>query len=384
MAAKIIVSGVIGNHPFAGGGNSWVRLQYILGLKKLGFKVYFFEHLLSSYEENWKPTSFEESFNLKYFREVMESFQLEDYCSLIYNQGEKHFGLSYGEAVKISKDADLLINISGRFHLKEILKGVKKRVYLDLDPGFTQIWYEQYNVDMNFKGHDLFFTIGRNIGKPHCPIPPCGIEWKGIMPPMVLDFWEPASENHFDSFTTVADWRGYSPICYKAEWYGQKSEEFKRFIALPVLSGQKMEIALNIHPDETEDLKMLRDNGWILKDPKICVQNPKKYQEYIRNSKAEFSVAKNGYVKGRTGWFSDRSACYLASGRPVVLQDTGFGDFLPVGKGLLTFKNMEDILEGIQEINSHYQAHSKDARQIAEDFLDSDKILRNMLREAGL
>lgn len=381
---KIIFSGVFANRPHRGGG-AWHRLQYILGLKKLGYDVYFIEEIWECYDKDWNPTPFNQSYSLKFFKDVVETFGIIDKCSLIYRNGEKSYGLPYNSVLELSKDADLLINFD-RIDSKRrspLFSTPAKRIYIDTDPGYTQIWHETYKADMNFAGHDIFFTRGENIGNPDCPIPTCGIDWKKTRPPVVLDFLKPSINLRLDKFTTISSLNGYSPLQYKGEWYGLKDEEFMKFITLPKLTDKRIEVALDIHPHD-KTLKTFHENGWIIVDPKIYTKNPHMFQEYIQNSDAELSVAKNMYVKSNCGWFSERSTCYLASGKPVLLQDTGFSKFLPVGEGLLAFRTMDELLEGVDEINRNYHFHCKAARKIAEEYFDSDKVLTKLLKEVGL
>jgi len=221
------------------------------------------------------------------------------------------------------------------------------------------------------------------IGQPGCNVPTCGIEWATTFQPVVLDFWKGGRNITYNGLTTIANWRGYGSVEYEGVFYGQKAHSLRSFIKLPTLTDEKFMPAIAIHQDEIVDLKALAENNWHILDPSKVAGTPFSYQQFIQESKAEFGIAKSGYVASRCGWFSDRSVCYLASARPVIAQETGFGDFLPTGKGLIAFENSEDVLAGIDAINADYDKHSRAARAIAENFFDSDKVLTKLLQEVG-
>jgi hypothetical protein len=255
---------------------------------------------------------------------------------------------------------------------------VRRRLYLDMDPGFVQIWQEQYGVDMNLRGHDVHVTVGLNLGAPDCPLPTCGIQWHTTLPPVVIDEWSPAPAPG-EVYTTVGDWRGYSPVEWHGVWYGQKAEEFLRIIELPRHVSVPLELCLAIHPNEP-DYGRLEANGWRLSSPRQHCATPATYRAYINGSRGECTVVKHGYAAGRTGWFSDRSACYLAAGRPVIVQDTGAGRYLPTGKGLLTFSDLDGAVTALASVESGYAAHAVAASAMAREHFDSDRVLSRLLR----
>src|SRR5207244_6087767 len=206
--------------------------------------------------------------------------------------------------------------------------------FVDLDPGFNQVWHET-GEEIGLAAHNRFVTVGQAIGTESCPVPTCGVDWIPTLPPIVLEQWAPAGRPRRDAFTTVGHWRSYGTVEHGGIRYGQRAHSLRKLISLPRLTGARFQLALGIHPDETADLEALDADGWELLDPVEVAGTPDRYQGFIAESKAELGVAKSGYAASRCGWFSDRSAAYLASGRPVVAQDTGFGDFLPIGEGLL-------------------------------------------------
>lgn len=258
------------------------------------------------------------------------------------------------------------------------------RVYLDLDPAFTQLWHAAENIDMRFAGHTHFVTVGLNVGRPGCDVPACGRDWLTTLQPVVLEHWPPGEGIVYDALTTVANWRGYGSVEYGGRFYGQKAHSLRPLFELPTLTDEKFVLALAIHPGEHADLAALARNKWNLLDPSRVTPAPADYRRFVRSSKAEFGFAKSGYVVSRCGWFSDRSACYLASGRPVVAQETGFGEHLPTGAGLFAFETASEVVEHIRTLNADYARHARAARAVAAEFFDSDKVLPRLLSQVGV
>jgi hypothetical protein len=256
-------------------------------------------------------------------------------------------------------------------------------VFLDIDPGFGQMWRELRQADI-FAGHDDFVTIGLNIGSTDCMVPTCGLKWINTVQPIVLEHWPVMPVASEGPVTTIASWRGpFGPIEYHGKTYGLRVHEFRKFLELPRLTGVPFEVALDIHPADSADIEKLKINGWRQADPRVVAKDPASYQHYIAQSRAEFMVAKNLYVQTRGGWFSDRSTCYLASGRPVLAQDTGIRS-IPTGDGLLTFSNLEEAVSGVESIQQNYAHHCRAARTIAENHFDSDKVLGRLLEELSV
>jgi hypothetical protein len=226
-------------------------------------------------------------------------------------------------------------------------------------------------------------TVGLNIGTPHTHIPDCGVEWRYALPPVLLDCWPEHPRPAEGCFTTIASWHAsLFELRYRDEWYGSKEVEFQRFAALPGKVDQRFEIALRQHGPADGGVQMLRDNGWIVSEASR-ISDLAAYQEYVANSRAEIGIAKNAYVKGRSGWFSDRTAHYLANGRPALVQATGFERHLPTGRGLLSFTSLDEAVEGVAEINRDYEGHCRAARAVAEEFLDYRKVLPKLLDDCA-
>jgi hypothetical protein len=377
----ILFSGMIASDPYQGGA-TWAVLQYLLGLKELGHQVYFVEPLAY---KSLIPTgkAFQDSRNAAYFREVMAEFSLEGSSALLLEGTSETVGLSYKELEQVSARADLLINVSGMLTDETLTALIPLRVYLDLDPAFNQLWHYANGIDMRFSAHNRFVTVGNAIGTEDCTVPTCGIRWTTTFQPVVLNEWPMADKMSYDGLTTIANWRGYGSIEHDGIFYGQKAHSFRELITLPTLNGEKFMPALAIHPEERNDLAALHENGWQILDPAEVADTPLHYREFVQGSKAELGIAKSGYIASRSGWFSDRSVCYLASGRPVIAQDTGFSKFLPTGNGLFAFTSLSDALESIHAMNADYAAHSRAARRLAHEFFDSKNVLTRLLSDVG-
>lgn len=349
--------------------------QYIWGLRRLGFDVLFIDRV-----EGELPTPVRARLGHLGGRaaagEPSSVYTLLGRCSV----GN---GLSRESVLERVRRSKAFINVMGYLDDDEILEAAPFKVFLDIDPGFPQMWRELGQADI-LAGYDAYVTIGENVGRPGCAIPTCGLDWITTRQPVVLDRW-PLAILGGAAFTSVCTWRGpYDAVEYDGEKYGLRVHEFRRFVELPRLTGQEFELALDIHREETCDLALLRDHGWRLVDPIAAAGDPRRYRDYIHSSKAEFMVAKGMYVQTLSGWFSDRSICYLASGKPVLAQDTGLAELYPTGEGLLTFTTVEEAISGVQEIQQDYVRHSRAARALAEEYFDSDVVLTRLLRKLGV
>jgi hypothetical protein len=384
MATRVMVAGAIATHPLSGGGNTWAFLQYVLGFRRLGCETYYIEQLdpEECIDDDGNKTTFGASANARRFDALMKNLNFVEHASLLPSTGPGHVGLPRKQVESLARDVDLLVNFSGRLNFASILGAARRRLYVDMDPGYTQIWQERYGVDMNLRGHDVYATVGLNLGAPDCPLPTCGIRWETTLPPVILDEWRTTLAPG-ENYSTVADWRGFEPVEWRGIWYGQKADEFRRIIELPGRIEAPLELCLFIHPKES-DLAELKRHGWRIASPARHAATMEAYRDYIFASRGEFTVVKSGYAAGRTGWFSDRSACYLAAGRPVVTQDTGAGAYLPSGCGWLTFRDLEDAVAALEQVESAYPKHAAAATAFAREFLDSDRVLSRLLRIAGV
>jgi hypothetical protein len=274
-----------------------------------------------------------------------------------------------------------VLNAMG-FLTRDAIDAAGPWVFLDLDPGYPQMWRELGLADL-LDGHDRFVTLGANVGRPECAIPDCGVEWIATPPPVALDEWTPVPGGR--AYTTVATWRNpYGTVSFGGETYGSRVHEFRKFMELPRLVDADFELALDIDAAETRDLAALERNGWRLVDPRRVAGTPRAYRDYVHGSRAEICVAQQMYVATRSGWLSDRSVCYLASGKPVLAQDTGLRDRYPVGEGLLAFSTLDELAAGVEEVERDYERHSRAARALAEDCFDARKVLARLLERLGL
>jgi hypothetical protein len=386
--ARVIVGGALANKPM-NGGEAWVRLTWALGLKRLGFEVCFAEQIAADQcvDDTGRLTDFETSVNRSFFERVTRRFGLDGSACLVCDGGTGTAGIGYEELLGRADGADLLVNISGHITDPEVLRRPKRRLYVDLDPGFTQFWDEDATSGFEFGGHEHYVTVGTNIGASGCPIPTGGLTWRAVLPPVLLDEW-PARPppDPTGRFTTVATWRSpYGPVEHDGRRYGLKHHEFRKFIELPAhAAGAEFEVALGIYPGDAEDLARLQASGWTVREPRATVPDPVSFRRYVQDSAAEFSVAQGVYVETDSGWFSDRTAAYLATGRPALVQDTGFTRRLPAGEGLLPFRTLDEAVAGVKRIASDYEHHCRAARAIAEEHFDSDRILGDLLDDLGV
>ena len=378
---RILLSGMIAADPQQGGA-TWAVLQYVLGLHALGHDVCLLEPVA---RDHLRPagTTLGDSVNARYFIDVARRFGLEGDAALMAVESDEIVGLDRDAVRTRAASADLLINISGLLRDDALIARVPVRVYLDLDPAFNQMWEAFDGIDMGFGGHTHFVTVGWNVGRAGSVVPDCGREWIPTWQPVVLERWPVAERLGRDALTTVGNWRGYGSIERNGVLYGQKAHSLRPFFALPSRTRERFELALAIHPDETLDLAGLRENGWGLVDPAEVAGTPDDYQAFVQDSKGEFGIAKSGYVRSRCGWFSDRSVCYLASGRPVIAQETGFSDVLPVGDGLFAFETMDDVLAAIECLRTDYPRHRAAARDLAEEYFESTKVLSRLIDRVG-
>jgi hypothetical protein len=379
----VVVAEALANKPGKGGA-AWVPLSWVRGFQRLGLDVWFVEELAGSGcgQRGRDDTGDADSSGLAYFRDVFDQFGLADRAVLLA-QGEVIAGPPLADLFSVASSA-VLVNIGGHLTDSRLVPSFRTRVMVDLDPGFTQFWHASGDPGDQVPGHDLYFTVGENIGKPGCPIPTSGIRWHPVRQPVVMTDWPVLSVGDPGRFTTVANWRGpFGTLEFSGRSYGLKVHEFRKFIDLPLRSPYRFEVALDIHPDDTHDLEMLRTKGWRIINPGT-VATPDAFRSYVRGSGAELSAAQGMYVDTGSGWFSDRSVRYLASGRPVLLQDTGFSRNLPVGHGLMSFGTVGEAVEGASRIVADYESHAEAARSLAEKLFDSDRVLARFCEQVGI
>ncbi len=400
----IIVSGAIANKP-QNGGEAWVRLSWLNGFRQIGCDVHFIEQIDTTglYDARGQLAAPQHSVQVRHFRQVVEQAAWDQRAYLLDQQGAILVGPSSPTQSLdgLLDRADLLVNISGHLHCESIFSRLRRKAYIDIDPGFTQFWHASGNAGARLAGHDLFFTIGENIGCADCPIPTVGIAWQHVRQPAVLTDWQdeaslPATHNQAQSprnagsgrlrFTTIASWRGaFGAVEFGGQRYGLKCHEFRKLLALPRrVPDCDFEIALDIHSADGQDFKSLGDHGWQIVDPRVVASSIEPFRNYVRNSNAEFSVAQGIYGETNSGWFSDRTVRYLAAGKPVLVQDTGFGRHLPVGAGLLAFCTLEQAVAGAEQIRGDYARHCRAASDVARQSFDARIVLPKFLNDCGI
>jgi hypothetical protein len=372
MSKVAVIAGSVAQRP-GKGGHTWVFLQYLLGLRRLGWNVLFLDRLDADMGVEFETGQ-------RYLANVMDRFGLN--YALFCDDGKRVVGKSWREVLEIVGDSGLFLNAMGFFEDEEILSRARRRVFLDIDPGFGQMWQE-LKLHALFKGHHQYVTIGENIGRADCAIPICGIDWITTRQPVVVGEWPVTARG--ERVTSVVSWRGpFGPVEFGGKIYGLRAHEFRKFVELPKNSAMEFELALDIHPAETKDLALLQENGWKSVRPEDVASDPWRYRQYVQQSAAELMIAKGMYVDTRSGWVSDRSICYLASGKPVMAQDTGLNGLYPVGEGMITFIDLDGALRAAREINENYEKHSHAARRMAEEYFDSDRVLTTLLKKLGV
>src|SRR5436309_7033009 len=369
---RILFAGIIARYPF--GGVTWCSLMYLLGLRALGHEVFYIEDTGECvYDPLQNTRSIDPGYGTSYIHNSLEPFGLGDRWAFVNYDGTYH-GRSAGEVREYAADADLFVNLSGGswFWRDEYLR-IPRKVFIDSDPAFTQLaiakaepWYVEF-----FRQFDRLFTFGSNIGTARSPVPTGAFTWHKTWQPVTVDQWE-TNLSLGDRLTTVMTWR----IESFTDVGGNKDQEFVKFIHLPSSTAQPFELAVN------GPQTLLRAHGWNTVDAMQVSRTPGAYREFVHRSKAEFGVAKHTYVATSSGWFSDRTECYLASGRPALVQDTGWTAHLPSGEGLLAFSTPEQALAAIDRINTHYTHHARSAAEIAREHFDASRVLPRLLEVA--
>jgi len=363
----IVVAGALAAKP-GNGGEAWVRLSWVLGLRRLGFDVWLVE------EVDAETATAGRSF----FERTVTAAGLESRTLLLVGGKAE----DRRQAMELADGATALINISGNLRDRELLEMFNRRAYIDLDPGFTQIWQAQGLLGDQLARHHRHFTVGLNLGAADCELPADGFEWVPLPPPVLLEQWQPQEPRKFDRFTTVATWRNaLGRPEHDGRTYTLKHHQLRRFAEVPQRSGLPFEIALEIHPDEADEAERLRQLGWKVVEPAAVAADPAGFRDFVRGSGAEFSVTQGIYAETRSGWISDRTAHYLAAGRPAVVQETGLPSAYRPEAGLLAFSDPLQAADAATQVAAEYDRHAAAARAFAEEAFDSDKVLRRMLEE---
>ena len=381
---RIIITGLVGQYPF--GGVIWDYIQYLLGFRSLGHQVLYLEDSGAwPYDPVAGTITDDCSFALQSLHKIFTDFELAE--SWVYRNGAD--GKFHGAGEKVAREwlrhGDLLVNVSSAGWLRDYDLRVGHRMFIDGDPMFCQIGLLDGSNPLyagRLRDHDSHFTFGLSVGQPDCPVPVDGITWRSTVQPVALDQWPVTPVSADAPWTTVMNWASYKPKVWEGRTYGQKNLEFNRFRDLPAKTNVPLRLAMGLGVDGQRPAQELRLLGWDLVEPQEVVPDHSAYRSFLTNSRGEWSVAKHGYVEGRTGWFSCRTACYLAAGRPAVVQETGWSRHLPSDRGVLPFTTMEEAAEGLGKVTRNYSEHSKAAREIALEFFDAKKVCQGLLRQA--
>lgn len=371
---RVLVAGIIGRYPL--GGVAWCSLMYLLGLRELGHEVFYVEDTGECvYDPVANAHVLDPAYGTAYIDAALRPHGLGESWSFVNHDGTYH-GQPRASVASFARSADLFINLSGgSWFWREEYACIPRKVFIDTDPAFTQIsidkdtgWYREF-----FRGFDRLFTFGAAIGSPSCDVPTAGFDWQTTSQPVLTSLWRTAAKPARDRYTTVMSWKIHS----FADIGGNKDVEFLRVLDLPHRTSAKFELAVS-GPRE-----FLASHGWDTVDALDASRSLESYRRFIQDSKAEFSVAKHTYVDTRCGWFSDRTACYLAAGRPAVVQDTGWSAFVPAGEGLFAFSTADEALSAIDAIDGDYDRHAGRAAEIAAEHFESRKVLSSLLERVS-
>jgi hypothetical protein len=375
---RIALTGSLAEY-LEGGGYWWTRLQYLLGLRDLGHEVFWLDLLQTSGDAG------EDARLVEALLKRLDVYGLADRTVVLLHDDPHHEAESFTvynatpeRLREIACGADLLWNLCGSAK-PPLLSLFERRVLLDLDPGVFQV--SGLTWDMGMTDHDVFFTVGSKMHDPDCLVPDLGVTWHPLVPFVFLRAWEDAPDPGPEApFSSVTQWEWREMWLDGRVLSRSKREAYLRYLDLPARTGVKFELAANIDPaDDTGDRELLRSNAWGLVHPHVIASDPASYQRYIRGCRAEFLCPKPIYRDLSTGWFSDRSVCYLASGRPVLCEETGFSDRLPTGEGLLSFNDLDDAAAAVAEVDGDYARHSRAARELAVSLFDSRRCLESMI-----
>jgi hypothetical protein len=383
---KVVVLGMMSKMPVA--GVVWQTIHYLVGLERLGYESWYVEAHCRTPSNFVSPQDEDGSRGAsQLLASILGRFGLSRQWAFhaLHSDG-RCYGISDSELRQLYKDAALIINLHGGTVPLPEHSATGRLVYLETDP-------VQLQIELNdgcgeaiqfLRAHHAFFTFGENYGRPDCRVPVS--EEFAFLPtrqPVVLDFWDGDGGHPLAPFTTVGNWKqGWRTVRLEGKAYSwSKHQEFHKFLDVPARTASPFELALaNCGED---DARLLTEHGWALRDGLALSADIDEYRSYIRASRAEFTVAKEQNIRLRSGWFSDRSATYLAAGRPVITQDTAYGNVLPTGEGLFPFSTLDDVVDAVERINGDYDRHCRAAKAIAREFFDSDAVLKPLLAEVG-
>jgi hypothetical protein len=381
MARPLAVAvGFIGKLPLA--GMSLANLHEITGLQELGYKVHYVERLNTPnqcYDPSSNATTDDPSYALKYLDDLLPRFGIQrDSYSFIDRENRCH-GSGWAALRAVLRRAAFVLTMGDPTWFDE-LELCPRRAFVDADPLFTQVELLEGRDRVSALSHyNTLFTYGVRMGEKDCTIPSAGRMWLPARMAVATKFWNPTPAAAHLPITTLMNWTSGRDVVHDGRIYGYKNREFERFIDLPRRTPKALAVAVGGNAPRDR----LRNHGWRLLDPLDTTLTLEAYHAFIAGSRADFGIAKHAYVASRSGWFSDRSTCYLARGRPVLHQDTGFGDWLPTGEGVFSFSDLDEVLEALDRLDTDYERHARAARGIAEEYFEASKVIGRMLDDAG-
>ena len=388
MPDLLLLGGSASSRPGIG-GHSWELFSWARGLRRLGLDVLVVDQLdraRAVFEPGAGP-ELESSTNLAFGRAAAAYFGFEDRYAVVASSGEDVHGPGHAEVAELAAEAVAFVNLSGTVWSQGIKEASRLAVYVDTDPGLTQLWLASGQHVARAAGHDVHFTIGENVGRPGCSLPAGGIERRHTRQPVVLEDWPLHASAGAERFTTLATLRGAGPHGALEQLGvdpGHKIDELRKVIDLPRRVSVKLELAVRLGQAGPDEVSSLEQHGWTVVEGATVAHDPDSFREYVRGSDGELSVEKGVFSTTASGWFSDRTTRYLASGKPAVVQDTGFTRSIPAGEGLFAFRTVEDAVAAIERIVADYGRHSRAARELAEQHFDSDVVLSRFLEAAGI
>lgn len=384
---RIVVLGMMGRCPY--GGQTWLYLNWLRAIALQGHEVYYVEDdTVWPYDPVAQSVTDDCTYAVRHIAESMRRVGLEDrWAYRLADRPDACWGMTSGELNQLYRDCDALLNIVGATDLRDEQMDARLRVYVETDPVTAELRLANgdEHTRIAFDNHHRLFTYGENYGGDDCLVPTCGLRFNKTRQPIDLELWPEVYTPDAPYFTTIGNYRQQgSDVEYNGQTYHwSKHHEWRKFIDLPNRTPQEFELAMMF--DDPADHDEVQRHGWHLVSPvQMSLDVFGAYRSYFHKSRAEFTVAKDQNVRMRSGWFSERDACYLASGKPIVVQDTGFSKILPVGEGLFAFSTMDDIVAAIDSINGDYRRHCTAARAIANDYFDARHIGASFLRDLGL
>ena len=388
MTDLVVVGGSVAS-LYRNGGHPWELFSWARGFRRLGLDVFVVDQLYRALcvHADGSQEGFESCLNVPYGLGAASFFGFEDAYAIVGDGGEDVSGLPHTELAELVAEAVAFVNISGTVTSEKIKRKSRRAIYVDTDPGLTHLWLASGERAPRVEGHELHFTIGENVGTPASSLPTGGIDWRHTRQPVVLDDWPLTTGGPSDRFTTLATLRGagpHGPLDHIGEDPGHKADELEKIVAVPQRVPGTFEIAVKLWAADPADVARLEAHGWRIVDASETAGDPEAFRRYVQGSGAELSVAKGVFVRTEGGWFSDRTTRYLASGKPAVVQDTGFTRSIPAGEGLFAFRSLDDVVAAVNRIGADYETHSHAARALAERHFDSDVVLARFLDAAGV